>query len=221
MDYKPILSKLLNAFKKNELQTFHSIRFFDCVKLASKGNNDIEGYQIFTPEFIVRNMCEAIGEDLVDFTKNILEPTSGDGAFTSYIFLKRLEVASRSKNFELDSFRALSTIYSIEMDEELMVKQRNNILTTAAVFIKGHNISVNDGYFDVLKCIITKNFIWAMFNEDQNTQSMAAFNCEKDIAFAMPNAERNKKNDNYLLMPVWTISTDSIDFHEEGVELPW
>jgi len=221
MDFKAVSSSLLSVFSKSELKIYESIQCFESIHLASMGHNDTEGYQIFTPEFIVKEMCEAIGDDIIDFSKNILEPTSGDGAFTVYIFMKRLGKAAKSNNFELNSLKALSTIYSIEMDEELVVKQRNNILTAADLFIKEHNIIVGEGYFDVLKCIITKNFLWAMFNDDQNTQSMATFNGEIDVAFAMPNAEKNKKNDNYLLMPVWDFDSNSITFHEEGVEQPW
>ena len=221
MDFKGVALDLQNKFTKTELKVYESIQCFDSIHLASMGHNDTEGYQIFTPEFIVKDMCAAIGDDILDFSKNVLEPTSGDGAFTVYILLRRLEKALKSDNFELDSLRALSTIYSIEMDKELIEKQRNNILTAITLFIKEHKLEVSEGYLDVFKCIIVKNFIWAMFNDDPDTQSMATFNGEVDIAFAMPNAEKNKANDNYLLMPVWSIDDNSITFHEEGVEQPW
>ena len=220
MDFKGVALGLQSKFSKTELKVYESIQCFDSIHLASMGHNDTEGYQIFTPEFIVKDMCAAIGDDIFDFSKNVLEPTSGDGAFTVYIFLRRLEKALNGCNFELDSLRALSTIYSIEMDKELIEKQRNNILTAVTLFIQDHKIDVSEGFFDVFKCVIVKNFIWAMFNEDSDTSSMALLNGEVDIAFAMPNAEKNKKNDNYLLMPVWEINNDSIDFHEEGVEQP-
>ena len=218
MDYSGIVARLKASYTKEQLKYYDQIVEFDSLKLASMGHNDTEGYQIFTPEFIVKDMCAAIGNDIFDFSKNVLEPTSGDGAFTVYILSKRLEKAFKGGNFELDSLRALSTIYSIEMDEELIIKQRNNVFTLFKLFTKKHKIEVADGYFEFVKCMILSNFMWAMFNEDPDTQSMALFNAEVDIAFAMPNAEKNKKNDNYLLMPVWEITESDIDVHEEGVE---
>jgi len=212
VDYQTILDNIKNKFTKNQLKTFDSISAFDSLHLSSMGHNDTEGYQVFTPEFIVKDMCAAIGEDILDFSKNVLEPTSGDGAFTVYIFQKRLETIK--DNFEFNSFKALSTIYSVEMDKELIEKQRNNILTAVKLFVESNHIVVNDLYFDILKCIITTNFIWAMFNSD-NPIDVGLFGTE--VIYKMPNAE--KQDYKSLDFPVWDISETDIDYHEEGVDL--
>ena len=214
MDFKATASDLLSQFTKKELEIYNCIESFDCIHLASMGHNDTEGYQIFTPEFIVKDMCAAIGDDIFDFSKNVLEPTSGDGAFTVYILLRRLEKALKGGNFELDSLRAVSTIYSIEMDKELIEKQRNNILTAITLFIKDHKLEASEGYFDVFKCIIVKNFIWAMFNSDSPIDA-GLFGTE--VAYEMPKAEKNVFNP--LDMPVWDINENGISVHEEGVEI--
>ena len=221
MDYSGIVARLKAKYTKEQLKYYGQIVEFDSLKLSSMGHNDTEGYQIFTPAFIVKDMCAAVGDDIFDFSKNVLEPTSGDGAFTVYIIGKRLEKALAGGNFELDSLRALSTIYSIEMDGELIVKQRSNVFTLYRQFVKEHSIELSDDYFEFVKCMILSNFMWAMFNDDPDTQSMALFNSEVDIAFAMPDAEKNKKNDKYLLMPVWDITDSDINVHEEGVEQQW
>ena len=212
MNYQIVLDKIKSKFTKIQIKTFESISAFESLHLASMGHNDTEGYQIFTPEFIVKDMCLAIGDDVLDFSKNVLEPTSGDGAFTVYILQKRLE--SIKENFELNSFKALSTIYSVEMDKELIEKQRNNIFTLVKLFIENNRITVNDLYFDVLKCIITTNFIWAMFNSD-NPIDIGLFGTE--VIYKMPEAER--QNFKPLDFPVWDISENDIDYHEEGVDL--
>ena len=214
MDFKSIADKIVSDFTKTELAAYKNIVTFDVLSLSSSGHNDTEGYQIFTPEFIVKDMCAAIGDDIFDSSKNVLEPTSGDGAFTVYILLKRLEKALKGSNFELDSLRALSTIYSIEMDKELIEKQRNNILTAITLFIEDHKIEVPEGYLDVFKCIIVKNFVWAMFNSDSPIDA-GLFGTE--IAYEMPKAEKNVFNP--LDMPVWDISENGISVHEEGVEI--
>ena len=212
VDYRIVLDNIKNKFSKTQLKTFDSISAFESLQLASMGHNDTEGYQIFTPDFIVKDMCAAIGNDILDFSKSILEPTSGDGAFTVYILKKRLE--SIQDDFELNSFKALSTIYSVEMDKELIEKQRNNIFTLVKLFIKKKRIEVNDLYFEVLKCIITTNFIWAMFNSD-NPIDAGLFGTE--VIYRMPDAE--KKDYKPLDFPVWNISETNIDYHEEGVDL--
>ena len=219
MNYTDLVTFFKSKYKKNQLKSFEQIKRLDSLVLDSKGHNDNDGYQVFTPRFIVENMCSSIGEEIFDFSKNVLEPTSGDGAFTVYILKKRLEKAFTSGNFELNSLRALSTLYSIEMDEELITKQRNNVFTLFCNFIDERKIILPSEYYDFLKCMILSNFIWAMFNTDKNTQSMASFNGEIDLAFTMPNAEKNKENDNYIRFPVWNIADDSITMSEEGAEL--
>jgi hypothetical protein len=212
MNFAPFVEQIKARFKKDQLSTFDSIVLYESLHLASMGHNDIEGYQIFTPDFIVKDMCSEIGKDVFDFNKTILEPTSGDGAFTTYILQKRLEKIK--DNFEIESLRALSTIYSIEMDKELIEKQRNNIFTLVKLFIFNKKINVDDSYFDILKCIITTNFLWAMFNSDKEID-VGLFGTE--VAYKMPDAEKGKLKP--LDMPVWEIREDFVDYHEEGVDL--
>lgn len=212
MDYLQIESKLKAKFNEQQIGFIDSIISYKSLQLASMGHNDIEGYQVFTPEFIVRDMCSSIGEDILDFSKTILEPTSGDGAFTVYIYRKRLETIK--ENFEIESLKALSTIYSIEMDKELIEKQRNNIFTLVSLYIKKFNIKVSNGYFNVLKCIIFKNFIWAMFN---SINPIDAGLLGVEVIYEMPDA--NKGIFHSLNFPVWNIDEDDIDFHEEEVNL--
>ena len=212
MDFSPFVEQIKSTFKKEQLKVFDSIVAFKSLQLASMGHNDVEGYQIFTPNFIVKDMCAAVGDDILDFTKTVLEPTSGDGAFTTYILRRRLETIK--DNFEIESLKALSTIYSVEMDKELIEKQRNNIFTLVKLFILEKNIEVDYSYFEMLKCIISYNFIWGMFNSEfDNGGGLAGI----DVVYKMPDAEKQKYKS--LDFPVWDISSDSINVHEEGVDL--
>ena len=211
IDFSNFVNQIKSDFKKDQLKTFESIKAFDCLQLASMGHNDTEGYQIFTPDFIVKDMCQAIGPDIFDSSKTVLEPTSGDGAFTTYILQKRLEKIN--DNFEIESLKALSTIYSIEMDKELIEKQRNNIFTVVKSFVETRKIEVSPSYFDILKCIIVRNFMWAMSNTYRDEGLLLGI----DVAYNMPEAE--KGNLKPLDMPVWEISEKEINVHEEGVDL--
>lgn len=214
IDFSKFIEKIKVGFKKEQLRTLASVVGFDSLKLASSGLNDIEGYQIFTPEFIVRDMCAAVGDDIFNFEKMVLEPTSGDGAFTTYILRKRLEKCLEFDNFEINSLKALSTIYSIEMDKELIEMQRNNIFTVMKLFITERNIKVHNSYLDLTKVIISTNFIWAMFNTDsQDDFGLVGL----EVAYKMPNAEKGDLK--ALDMPVWKIEKDDTSLTYEGVEI--
>lgn len=217
MDFLAVVQKIKSKFSKEELKNLELITGFDSLHLASMGSNDVEGYQIFTPEFIVKDMCKAIGEkEVFDPSKTILEPTSGDGAFTVYILTKRLEKVFKDnkENIEIESLKALSTIYSNEMDKELIIKQRNNILTAFTEFAKKKKIKWSDNYLDLVKCIILKNFTWGMFNSD-NSIDAGLFGTE--VIYKMPKAEKGDYQ--AIDFPVWEITNDDVDFYMEGVEL--
>lgn len=217
MELQESAALIKSKFNKTQLVDFDAIKELDEIKLASMGSNDSEGYQIFTPEFIVKDMVKSVGEDAVfDIDKTVLEPTSGDGAFTVYIIYKRFSkiFAEDEGNFVIKSLKALSTIYSIEMDKELIIKQRNNVFTCVKQFVSKNKIDVSEDYFELVKCIITTNFMWAMFNANNLINEFSLFSPE--IAYKMPDAE--KGNYKSLDMPVWSIN-DSIDVHYEGVDL--
>ena len=154
-------------------------------------------------------MCNIVGNDILNFNKTILEPTSGDGAFTTYILQKRLETIKN--NFEIESLKALSTIYSIEVDKKLIEKQRNNIFTLIKKFVEKNNIKINESYFEIIKCLITTNFIYAMFNIANNNNKLF----DLELAYKMPEAQ--KKRLISLSMPVWHINKKNINYHEEKI----
>lgn len=210
MNFENEVNLIKSKFNKDTLKKFDAITVLPEIKLASMGSNDTEGYQIFTPKFIVEQMVSAIGDDVLDFTKTILEPTSGDGAFTTYILFKRMETIK--SNYEIEILKALSTIYSIEMDKELIEKQRNNIYSVIHNFINEKEIEVDESFFNAVKCVIIKNFIWAMFNSN-NPIDLGLLGME--VAYKMPDA--GKGNLKSLSFPVWEINDNSFTYHEEDV----
>lgn len=191
------------------------IKTLDKVSYLSHGENDENGFQIFTPGFIVEGIMKAIGySSIEDFSKTILEPTSGDGAFTCRILERRLKKASKNKStFIPDSLRALSTLYSIEMDKALIEKQRDNIFTIFMSFVKKENLEGNKAYIDLIKEIIARNFIWGMFNSDNPITQMCP-----DVVYKMP--EATKGNLVPLRFTVWDIKDDmTYNCHEEDVDV--
>ncbi len=175
--------------------------------LADIGSNDQEGYQIFTPEFIVKDMIKLIGEENVaNINSTVLEPTSGDGAFTVRILELRLKKILKDKNYLQKSLTALSTIFSIEMDEVLIKKQRNNIFSLLMLYANSRNIDITPEYVDLAKKIILTNFIWGETNIDRPLVFKG-----QPMGWYMPTISRNKsaKSDkNRIQFARWSINSD-------------
>lgn len=179
-------------------KAFKNIRLLERIELSNGGSNDVEGYQIFTPRFIVEDMTNAIGtENITDFTKNVLEPTSGDGAFVVYILEQRLKTIN-GDNVLTNVLKALSTIYSIEMDEELILKQRNNVYTLVRMFLNERNIDITDDYDKFLRLMISTNCMWATFN----TEPLGFLT---DLLASYMPLDKDGKN---VEFPVWKITDD-------------
>lgn len=135
--------------------------------LKAQGQKDELNTQIFTPSFIVEEMINLVGKEYVcDFSKTVLEPASGDGAFTTSILKSRLKSITKDDNFCHKSLLALATIYSLEIDEELVVEQRNNIFSVLCHYAARHNASLE--YYNLAKLIIAHNIIWAKTEINDN-----------------------------------------------------
>lgn len=135
------------------------------MQLSSEGHNDIEGYQIFTPDFIVDDMIKMIGlHNIVDIDKTILEPASGDGAFTVRILEMRLKNLKSDEYTLLNALNSLSTIYAIEMDRDLLIRQRNNLYSTFLLYLKKTNQVLTNHVCQLIKQIIVSNIIWGETN---------------------------------------------------------
>lgn len=128
-------------------------------------------------------------------------PLPETGLSTCRILERRLNKAWKDKEtFVPQSLRALSTIYSIEMDKSLIEIQRNNIFTIFMSFVKKGHLE-DEKYIDLIKEIIARNFIWGMFNSDNEITQLSP-----DVVYRMP--EATKQNLIPLQFPVWTINDD-------------
>lgn len=178
-------------------------------------NNNLDNFQIFTPRFIVDDMIKAIGvENITNNEYRILEPTSGDGAFTCRILelrLNRITSESRDDIFR-ETLESLSTIYSIEMDEGLIKRQRDNIYTISVDFLESKDVRLNEDEDLLLRLVISLNFVWGMTNMDNPPTLLI---CE--VAYEMPAAEKNKFRS--IDFPVWEFKKDSVSLHYEAPEV--
>ena len=171
--------------------------------LKSKGSVDVEGYQIFTPDFIVKKMIDMIDSNVINsFEKTILEPTSGDGAFLVEIIKKRFNSIKNDSDFLLLSLNALSTIFSIELDTDLMNQQRNNIYTLVIDYINKRKIKMNTNYDFSLKRIILNNFINGELNIDYSLKF-----ADDPIGWYVVDGSTIKKTQNRIRFARWYFDT--------------
>ena len=139
------------------------------VQLAEYGKNNT---QIFTRESDINHMIDSIGrEKVLDINTTVLEPTSGDGAFTVRILQARLDriisTALTKEEFILKSLQALSTIYSIEYEPDTVYTQRNNLYSIMHIgyekLFKKKKIDYDPAWDELSKKIIFDNVIWGAF----------------------------------------------------------
>lgn len=195
----------------NTEKDLESIIYFDMYPdFSYGGTNDLDGFQIFTPEFIVKDMLKLIGEkNICDIHKTVLEPSSGDGAFTVRILDARLHHLKKDINYLQKSLIALSTIHSIEMDLELIKKQRNNIYSVLMKYAKSSNQEVSEDYLILAKKIILSNFIWGETNIDRPLKYRG-----EAIGWYMPTSVKSKSNKadkNRIQFAKWMITPSIYD----------
>lgn len=213
-------------------QDLDSIIYIDTYPdFSTGGSNDPDGFQVFTPEFIVNDMLKLIGnENINEITKTILEPASGDGAFTVRILESRLKKLIYDNEYLQKSLIALSTIFSIEMDYDLVKKQRNNIYSMLLNMAEISKQEVTVDYKIIAKKIILTNFIWGETNIDRPLKYKG-----EAIGWYMPTMVKNKSkktdknriqfakwnitqsiNDSYYVLEDWETNDSESDFSDLG-----
>lgn len=159
-------------------------------------------------------MVKGIGiENITNLEYTILEPTSGDGAFTTYILEQRIrKYLNEKEKIFYYILKSLSTLYSVEMDRQLLLRQRCNIYTTIINLLNEINYDLSAFQENMIKYMIVTNFIWGCFNIEEPIYTI--FN--STVVYKMP---RKKNIDEIIEFPVWKISEDlTISLHYEGVD---
>ncbi|MCF7932015.1 MAG: hypothetical protein K9K93_02490 [Acholeplasmataceae bacterium] len=206
---------MIPSYPSYNEEQFNQIEDFgNELRLADGGSDDRDGFQVFTPNFIVNDMLGLIGNEYIfDLSQTILEPTSGDGAFTVKILQNRLKLLIADETYELKSLQAVSTIYSIEMDPKLIETQRSNIYTVMMQHARMHSVKISQGYRHLAKTIIMTNFMWGL------TNIIEGFEDKRIVGWHMPipvmSSRRYSGTPNYLkARPIrfarWSIGPDLI-----------
>ena len=85
--------------------------------------------EVFTPESIVRQMCDLCEPDISAIDKKIFEPTCGNGNFLIEILQRKLRRIRQVDNpcFDLEVIWALSNIYGVDIQPDNVQEARQRL----------------------------------------------------------------------------------------------
>lgn len=95
--------------------------------------------EVFTPDFIVRQMCDMLPDDAwSDIDKTFLEPSCGNGNFLVEILARKLKMASD----ERDVLRCYRSIYGIDIQEDNVKEARGRMFDMAPEWVSDNGLLV-------------------------------------------------------------------------------
>lgn len=131
-----------------------------------KSNERVKKYgEVFTPEWVVKQMCNNLPTEAWEIDSTILEPACGTGNFLVEIFARKLKNCQTPE----DGIRALQSIYGIDIQPDNVFESRKRLAdmflerfglvpeTLKAADIISHNIICGD-FLKLAKTV--KNGTW-------------------------------------------------------------
>lgn len=105
--------------------------------------------EVFTPDWLVRDMCDLVAAQCADVGTRFLEPACGDGNFLVEILRRKLAAAralvggrTDTARFRREAFRALSSLYGIDILSDNVSACRANLLQ---VWTESHDAKLRHG----------------------------------------------------------------------------
>ena len=125
--------------------------------------------EVYTPSFVVKDMCDLVG-DILKFKKKhpcggstwkVLEPACGNGNFLVEILDRKLSLITH--NFELNALIAVSSLYGVDIQEDNCKECRERLYTLV--------LSYGETDKDILRKILDKNIICGNTLTQQTSQN--------------------------------------------------
>ena len=105
--------------------------------------------EVFTPDWLVRDMCDLVAAQCADVGARFLEPACGDGNFLVEILRRKLRAAraeaggrNDTARFRREAFRALTSLYGIDILPDNVRNCRANLLR---LWAGAHNAKLRRG----------------------------------------------------------------------------
>lgn len=110
--------------------------------------------EVFTPEWVVKKMCDKLPDGAFEISKTFLEPACGTGNFLAEVFRRKLEHCKTAS----EGLRALGSIYGVDILPDNVSKSRERLL-----MMYHEHFPARDGFTAAAIQILSKNIIRADF----------------------------------------------------------
>lgn len=117
--------------------------------------------EVYTPSFVVKDMCDLVGDILKELRSKVLEPACGNGNFLVEILDCKLSLITH--NFKLNALIAVSSLYGIDIQEDNCKECRERLYTLV--------LSYGETDKDILRKILSKNIICGNTLTQQTSQN--------------------------------------------------
>ena len=116
--------------------------------------------EVFTPDFIVKQMCDLCEPHISQIDKKIFEPTCGNGNFLVEILERKLNKIPKNLSKEKLEFYiiwALSNIYAVDIQLDNVEEARKRLENMVLEFVKNKKSSIY--FLNSINLILKKNII--------------------------------------------------------------
>ncbi|MDO4781319.1 MAG: N-6 DNA methylase [Candidatus Saccharibacteria bacterium] len=115
--------------------------------------------EVFTPEFIVKQMCDLCEPDLSRIDGKVFEPTCGNGNFLVEILRRKLTniTFKNQKQFEFEIILALSNVYAVDIQPDNVAEARKRLHHIVLDFTKDRRSSA--AFLLHIEYILTKTIL--------------------------------------------------------------
>lgn len=120
-----------------------------------KSNERVKKHgEVFTPERVVKKMCDELPAEAWDLDKTILEPSCGNGNFLVEIYRRKLEHCKSASQ----AVQALESIYGVDILPDNVQESRSRLL-----MMFRERYPSKDGFTAIVIEILNRNIVCADF----------------------------------------------------------
>ena len=115
--------------------------------------------EVFTPEFIVKQMCDLCEPEISRIDGKIFEPTCGNGNFLVEILRRKLAKIKfkNQKQFEFEIILALSNIYAVDIQADNVREARSRLHDIVLDFVSERKSSIH--FLNAIEVILSKTIL--------------------------------------------------------------
>lgn len=125
--------------------------------------------EVFTPEWLVKRMCDQVPTDYYDATHTFLEPSCGTGNFIVEVLTRKMSCIadiSNKKKYAYYALKVLSSVYGVELLHDNIIECRKRVYSHWKSLL---NFETQDkALLASAKAIVKTNLIWGDFIKQVN-----------------------------------------------------